>query len=296
MTRTLLALLTVTVLGVGCFSPDPPESGSYVARVGDAILTPDELAADLPSGYDEQDGGTLRRSLIDLWVERQLLLMEAEKNGVFERADVQRQIKENTEAIAIGSLVESTIAATSFQPTDADLSRYYQRNRANLLLREPHVRFSAFFGRTAADASAAEAAARRAPTDPPAWRTIGESPRMMRDTIAAVNALPFDNGALSTALLALSPGRSTTVEAEGRWVVLVLHERRAAGDFAPIRWVTPEIVNRLRIDTRRTALRRLVSTLRDQAASRGTLELPALDSTAQDSMVSEPAISPDTLR
>lgn len=296
MTRPLLFLLGGLAFGAGCFSPDAPESGTYAARVGDVALTEEELAANLPTGYDEQDGGTLRRSLINSWVERQLLLQEAEKKEVFERADVQRQIKENSEAIAIGSLVESYITATPFQPTDSDLSRYYSRNRANLVLREPHVRFSAFFGRTEADSDAAEAAVRRAPSDSPAWQTIGESTRMMRDTIAAVTELPFDNAELSNALLGLAPGRSTTVETEGRWVVLALHERRDAGNLPPMRWVKPEILDRLRIDTRRTALRRLVSSLRDQATSRGTIEIPALDSLAADSAAFEPAISSDTLR
>ncbi len=295
MIRPLLVLIGALTLVVGC-SSDAPQPGTYVARVGDAILTQEDLAADLPPGYEEQDGGQLRRTLIDSWVERQLLLQEAEENGVFERADVQRQIKENTEAIAIGSLVESTIASTSFQPSDADLTRYYNRNRANLVLREPHVRFSAFYGRTEGNAVAAETAARRAPTDPPSWRSIDASARMMRDTITSVNALPFETNDLSDALVGLTPGRITTVETDGRWVVLVLHERRAAGDLPPMRWVKPEIVNRLRIDTRRTALRRLVSSLRDQAVSRRTLEIPTSDSTAADSAAAEPAISPDTLR
>ncbi len=295
MTRSLL-LVGVLILGAGCSSPDPPEAGTYAARVGDAVLTKEELAADLPAGYEEQDGGVLRRSLIDSWIERQLLLQEADKNGVFERADVQRQIKENSEAIAIGSLVESSITATPFQPSDADLSRYYSRNRANLVLREPYVRFSAFFGRTEAEADAAATAARRTPTDPPAWQTVGGSTRMLSDTITAATALPFESEELSEALLDLSPGRSTTVEKDGRWVVLVLHERRDVGDLPPMRWVKPEILNRLRIDTRRTALRLLVSRLRDQAMSRGTLDIPASESLETDSTGSEPTISMDTLR
>lgn len=299
MIRPFLLLIGALTFAVGC-STDAPEPGTYVARVGDAFLTEENLAADLPPGYEGQDGGTLRSTLINSWIERQLLLQEAERNGVFERADVQRQIKENTEAIAIGSLVESTIASTPFQPSDADLTRYYNRNRANLVLREPHVRFSAFYGRTEGNAVAAETAARRSPTEPPSWQSIDASTRTMRDTITSVNTLPFETNDLSTALVALAPGGITTVETDGRWVVLVLHERRAAGDLPPMRWVRPEILNRLRIDTRRTALRRLVSSLRDQAVSRRTLEIPASDSTAKgstpDSLVAEPAISPDTLR
>jgi hypothetical protein len=283
-------LLALLVLVAGCWSSDEGDGEPFVARVGEATLTEQDLAELLPA--EQATDEALRGVLVQQWIDRQLLLQEASEQGIFDRADVQRQIQENTEALAIGALVERTIASTPFRPSAAEQTRYYQRHRANLLLEEPHVRFSAFFGRTRAAAEEAQAQARRVPAEAPAWASIDDAANVLTDSIAAERALPFEDPALVEALRALPSGRvSSVLQSRGQFVVLVAHERREAGDQPPQPWVRDLVLDRLRIDSKRTALRRLVSSLRDQAQSTGALVVGTPDSAAV-----APAISADTLR
>ena len=111
------------------------EEQQPVARVYDTYLYQEELSAQMPNPIDSLDSVVFAKRLIDLWIEKQLLLYNAENNLSEEAKNVEYQLKEYKTDLLIyayeSQLINQKLDTVISQE---ELTAYYEENKANFLL------------------------------------------------------------------------------------------------------------------------------------------------------------------
>ncbi len=289
----LVLLLLVTALGLAaCGDAAPPVPDEYVARVGSEVLTEAALEAALDVAPAGLDSVTARRQVIEQWVTAELMAREAEARGLREQPDVQRQLEENERAVLAAALLGSLYEEGAIDPSRADLDTYFDRNRERLRLREPFVRVRFIETNTRNTAQAArramqqamlnarqdslwEVAARSFAIDTTASLTLGR-------TYVPESRLLADESSVWQTIRQLGPGQiSAVLDTDSTFHVLQLVDRASAGSEPELAWIEDEVRQQLTIGARKQMVARQVQRLRNEAVSRGNLEIrePKLEAT-----------------
>ena len=259
-------------------------SDAYAARVDDEVLTEDEVGealAVLPVGLDST---TARRQVVDQWVKSRLLAQEARRQGLLEESDVRRQLAENERAVLAAALIDRFFEANPIEPTEADITTYFDTNLDRLVLREPYVRLRLLSLDTAQRAEAARNALRRTVKSPYAdslWsmtvREYASNPEeaaAFASTYLPLSRLSGLDEAIARQVQALNPGEiAPVVESGGRYHVVQLLDRVAAGTPPELRWVHEELRQRLAIEQRNEMLVRQIQQLQNEAQAAGRLDV-----------------------
>jgi parvulin-like peptidyl-prolyl isomerase len=292
----LLALWT------GCERVAPPPT-TYVARVGDRYLLPEEMSealAVLPAGADS---ALASQQFADQWVTSELLAQEAVRDGLREREDVRKLIAENERAVLAAALLDAFYEQTS-DPPPGEVQAYFEANQDRLKLREPYLRVRLI---STADADSADAArsllqdgmmtgrpdsafaraVNRYALDPEASLTLAGNffPR---------SRITQSDPALTQRIEQMGPGQiSPVIPVLDRFVVVQLVDRQPAGSVPPLEWVADEVRQMVRIERRRQLLAQKVQQLKSEAIARGELLLPAAAAPA--APAPRPSAAPDSL-
>lgn len=292
MPRLLILLVLVLAFGliVGCEETEPA-SGDYVARLGDARLTEEDLSAALavvPAGVDSL---TAREQVIEQWVTAELMAREAEERGLRERADVQRQLAENERSVLAAALLAALYDEDNASVSRSNLESYFERNRDRLRLREPYVRVRMIQTATRDSATTARSAMQQAMLgagQDSLWEVTARafaadtatSLALGRSYVPESRLLSSDEASVWQALPQLGPGQiSPVIESGPSFYVLQLVDRAAAGAEPELDWVEEEISRQVTIQARKQMLARHVQRLRSEAEARN--ELDVRDTVAQ---------------
>jgi peptidyl-prolyl cis-trans isomerase C len=138
MNNALLSALAFLILASGCGST--PLSGNDVARVGDLIITMDDLDLELQRipPYQRASFETLsgKRTLLDHVIERELLLLAARDAGLEQDStvlamvgDAEKQV-EDIRTRAMGQVFYQTMIIESVVISDSLVEDYYERNKS----------------------------------------------------------------------------------------------------------------------------------------------------------------------
>ncbi|WP_420454913.1 peptidyl-prolyl cis-trans isomerase [Rubrivirga sp.] len=277
--RVLLLALAVSACGD---APADVSDGAAVARVGDAELTEADLAdalGDAPAGLDS---ATVREQLVEQWVQRELLIQEARRQGLDDDPAVARRLQEAERSTLEQAALETFFEQAPAEPSDADLEAYYDRHRDALALREPYVRLRHLRLADASKAAEARASLARAVASPypdslfvlvaaeyaddPAGATAFAGEYVSEERIRSLDET------LGERVARLSAGAEVAVVPVSRTVHLVqVVDRVPAGTVPPFRLVRDELAERLGVQMRRDAQARLLQRLRSEAQAAGRL-------------------------
>lgn len=123
----LVCLLTACKLFV---SQDNP-----VAKVGDKVLTMEELSKNVPNYLDNADSSLWADDYIKKWVQRELLLIKAEENLGADMKDVDKELEEYRNSLIVyrykNQLMKQKMDTTI---NEADVQKYFNENRDNFVL------------------------------------------------------------------------------------------------------------------------------------------------------------------
>ncbi len=275
---TLLAVLAAVLLLARCGSE--PASADYVARVGDQYLTQAEVSRALEYVPPGRDSTEARAQVIEQWVRGALLYAEAERRTLRADSAVRHQLRQSERSVLVSAVVDRLRSRVP-PPTPAEMEAYFEQNREQLRLREPFVRVRYLATDSAAAATAARAAlvnAARAGTADSVWASIahrhGAEAALLGESYYPEQRLLSALPAAQTLLENLPPGTvAPAFEARGRHHVLQLVDRLPAGTPPELAWVEGEVRRRLLMQRRKQMIERQVQRLRNEAASRGTLEI-----------------------
>ena len=269
--------LCACFLLVGCESESPPPD--YVARVGDAYLTQEELNTSLRdlAGLDTAEA---RKQIIEQWVTRTLLLQEALDRNLEESPDVQRRLREQERAVLVTALTNRIYDSEEVAPTDEEIRTYFARHQDQLRLREPYIRVRYLATKRRADAKRVHQRLAASVSDS-LWgqfarqyaidslRALGLAQRYAPES-RLFSRLPK----LRTTLRDLQSGDlAPIVSSDSIHHVLQLMERIPAGTSPRLEWIRPEIRRRLMVRARKQMYAREVQRLRNEAKARNALEI-----------------------
>jgi hypothetical protein len=280
MMRQIWAAALILVFLVGCRSS--PTDQPYVARVGENVLTQEELSLQLSALPVLDDSLEARQQIIEQWVSSQLLYREARRRGLRNDPAVQRMIEENERSVLVSALVSRMYDTEEPEFDPAELEAYYERNRERMLLREPfvNVRFLAVRDRARADNARSELAALGF-EDVDEWNTLvatyavdPEESRALADVYVAESRIFASAPQLRAALSRLSPRQTSgVIDGDTLAFVVQLLDRAPSGTIPELEWVEDEVRRRLTIEARKQMYARQVQRLRNEALAREDLEI-----------------------
>jgi hypothetical protein len=272
----VVVLLLVPVLGA---CEQEGTQSSFVARVGDDVLTHEELSASLEGLGPTIDSSQARRQLVDQWVTRTLLLREAERLNLASEPEVQEQLEEKRRTVLISALTNRIYQNAEVEVSDAEVEDYFQRHRQQLTLREPFVQVRHLATGDRARARTLRSRLRTETVSDSVWREIAR-----REAVDPTRALQWADRFVPQsrlfarypyvrdALGALEDGEvAPVVQDDSLFHVLQLMRRIPAGTEPKLAWIEPKIRRRLRIRSRKQMYAREVQRLRTEAKARNDL-------------------------
>lgn len=276
MKRRLLTPLCLLLLFGGCQAEE--SARLYAARVGEQTLSNAELSELMAQAVPGQDTTALRQALIEQWVANALLYDAALREGLLKDDALQLQIEQNRRALVTSAFLEHYFTNNPPTFSDADIEAYYESRRDGLRLREPYIQYRLFGAPTEVEARQARAAVTARGLEPDTlWQRW---PRRAGYAVVPDSAEP-ERGLYAAlpevrdVLLSLRPGQTSGVfAADSAYYVAHVVARIPEGGEAQLAWVRPEITHRLQLEARKSMARRLVQTLRAEALSRNTLDVP----------------------
>ncbi len=272
----LLAMLA------GCELKESPDS--YVARVGDQYLREPDVNRMLEGMGPVPDSTEARQQVIEQWVERSLLLREAERLNLSQDAEVQRLLRKRRRNTLVGAMTNRIHENMDQPPTDEEVRTYFERHQDQLTLREPYVRVRHLTTTSIDSARAARQALVAAPASgaDSVWtrlsRQYGQNPtrsQQLADRFLPESRLFAQLPYVRDELVALQEGETAPViEDNNRFHVLALVRRVPEGAEPQLQWVEAEIRRRLRVRRRKQMHAREVQRLRNRAKADGLIETP----------------------
>lgn len=137
MMLTLMRLINISIiLAIGCkpeFTPPRLEGGEggVVAKVGDRILSAEEVAA-WETSLRENLTPELRSSFIRHWVEDELLVQAAKDKGLEDDPWVEGRLDEVSRRLLAARLLELD-AATLSGPSPSEIATYYAQHQGEFV-------------------------------------------------------------------------------------------------------------------------------------------------------------------
>ena len=137
-------LICTVLLLAGCESklPAPKKStSSVIARVGNAVLTVDDLSASIPAEYSDIITYEQNAHYVRQWISTELLYQEALRRKV----DKEREIKGRLEKMKKDLLSAEIINRNSFNSesvvSDHAVREYYENNKSQFIREHDMVRY-----------------------------------------------------------------------------------------------------------------------------------------------------------
>ncbi len=133
MRKSVLYILCVTFILSSCklFV----EQSEPVAKVGEHVLTMDELTKDIPDYLDATDSLLFADDYVKKWVQRELLLLKAEENLGDKMKDVSKELEEYRNSLIVyrykNELIKQKMDTTV---KEADILKYFNDHRESFIL------------------------------------------------------------------------------------------------------------------------------------------------------------------
>jgi len=268
-----VALVGALALMVGTGCKTAPEPDTYVARVGDATLTQEEVNALIKDRSAFLDSVDAVSQIVEQWVTNELLFQEALSRGLRGDPDVRRLLADNERSVLIDALVTRFLdAEMRGGPDESAIQTYYEQHREKLALREPFVRVRHLIYDDPDSAEAARAALQISPLTsilPAGGRLVSSiSDDVFYPERQMFAATPGLGDIISN--LAVEEVHQVIV-VDSTFHVVQLMDRLESGAVPSIDMVRREIADRVAIDMRKQLYARQVERLRTRALAREEL-------------------------
>lgn len=230
-----------------------------LARVGNTELTLDEARKQIPDFSFEKDSVEAYHQYREQWIEKQLILQEAERLSLLRIPEVQNQIKEMRQQVIINSFQELIMNdSKNSNSVSAEEARvYYQQNKNKFLLNERHIKFRHLIARSLEDAEEAKNDLMQAKTWEYVVNKYGLFPELkVKEAdrfFSEINALK-DYRVLNRYLRLMGVTEISRIEKFGNQYHFVqLIEEKAAGEHPELDWLIPQIQEWLTLEKKRRA-------------------------------------------
>lgn len=284
--RRFPALLLVSLFLITSCNEDTTEV-EYIARVGDRMLTEDDLTISLDALAAGQDTAEALQQIVEEWVKNELIAQEAARKGLRNDEEVQRLLEANERSVMVSTYWSKMFQDDPNEPTFEEIEAYYAQHADQLKLLDNYLRVRYLSTDDATKANEVRALLRDATvagTVDSLWPSIVD--RYASDAAASLtlasNYYPesvlFSSTRLRDAVNQLNPNQISNIINEGNaYHVVQLAARRAKGTTPELGWIEGELKQRLTIESRKQMIARQVQRLRTEALAREDLEIRYLN-------------------
>ncbi len=109
----------------------------YLARVGNSILTYQEVESVLGGDFDKSNPRFL--VYVQKWIETEILYQEAMKKGMSTNAEVEKQLLEIRRQLAVQHLITHEIYSDSSELPESELKSYFENHPEEFIFRDDAV-------------------------------------------------------------------------------------------------------------------------------------------------------------
>ncbi len=280
------ALLLVFAITLSACSESTPEV-EYIARVGDRLLTEDDLTISLDALPSGQDTAEALQQIVEEWVKNELIAQEAVRKGLRNDAEVQRLLEANERSVMVSTYWSKMFQDEPNEPVFEEIEAYYAQHADQLKLLDDYLRVRYLSTEDATKANEVRALLRDATvagTVDSLWPSIVD--RYASDAGASITlasnfypeSILFSSAKLRDAVSQLNPNQISSIINEGNaYHVVQLAARRARGTTPELSWIEGELKQRLTIESRKQMIARQVQRLRTEALAREDLEIRYLN-------------------
>lgn len=265
----LIAVGLVCALLWGCRTAG--KSGTAVARVNEAVLTTDDLTAEMQTDALPVATAEQKQEWTQKWVETQLLYQEAIRRGLPKDRKIARELQKMEHDYLANALLERELAGNRPIITEASITRYYALHQADYIRREPEFKLSVIVVET--DSAAQEVwtqlKKRRGGADfgeLARTKSIDDLSARNKGDLGYLTRANISDPKLRDAAFALKKGQvSKPVKTEAGYYIVkttAIHEAGAVRGLAEVR---EEIVNSLLEEGRRQKVKQLLDRLTQAA-------------------------------
>ncbi|WP_291727820.1 peptidyl-prolyl cis-trans isomerase [Bernardetia sp.] len=140
----LLSLFfSIVLLHSACQEEDTEKEleGIPVAQVGENYLYKEEITELLPPNYSKEDSTNIVKRYVNNWIERRLLLKEAESKSGIDQKELQERLEDYKYQLLVHAYKQNYVNEyLDTLVTDPQISDYYEKNKANFELKQPIVK------------------------------------------------------------------------------------------------------------------------------------------------------------
>lgn len=261
------------LLFLGCKTSGAPSStsGTVVARVNKAVLTINDLTAEmqteaLPVATTEQKQTWIRK-----WVESELLYQEAVRRGLHKDRRIARELQKMERDYLASLLLERVLAGNRPIVTDADITRYYTIHRSEFARQEPEFKLSMILVDTESLAREVwtKLKKRRSAADfgeLAEQYSIDELSAKRKGDLGYLTQADIRDPKLRQAAFDLKKGQvSKPVKTDSGYYIVKVTDIHEAGSVKDLSEVREEIINTLLEEGRRQKIKQLLDRLKQEA-------------------------------
>jgi len=127
------------LMALAFFACEKKEEAKVVAKIGDKPITLEEFEREIESLPDFYKPLLLepkaKKEFLEKLIDREILLLEARKAGVYEREDVRKKIQECEKGVVLDAFL-SQILTGKDEVTEEEAKRYYDEHKEEFFMNE----------------------------------------------------------------------------------------------------------------------------------------------------------------
>lgn len=132
---SLVAFLLLTGCRQGKF-----DSTGIAARVGDHVLTIEDVARNVPPGLDAADSARMARNYVNNWAEEQAVILMAEK-FIPDTKEIEKMVEDYRRQLLMWEYRrQMTLQNGKETPAEEDINEYYSNHKSVLKLQRPIIK------------------------------------------------------------------------------------------------------------------------------------------------------------
>lgn len=268
MLKKLIWILVILLVLAGGFvgyvrffvTKRPHSKSPVVARVGEAVLTAEDIQKRIPSEYSDFITYEQNVDYVKRWIDSEILYQTALQRRIDQEPEVKQRLEKMRKDLLMSEMI-SRLVAQMGDVTDADIEKYYQDNSSRFQRKDTEIRFAHICVRTLAEAWRV-----RDRITPDNFFLLGKevSIEPMEDTLN----LPYVTKVQVTPELAdvifdiKIGGTTPPIKTPGGYYIVKILDKQVAGSVKPLKTVREEILNQISTQTQRVRLDEIIASLK----------------------------------
>ena len=132
----MIWLILLAILSVSCAKKEQAEGEDVLVRIGEKVITVNEVIDRIPVGLNPKDSAALFKSIVDSWI-RDHLLVDFAESRLYDISSIERKVKEYRGKLIVMEYL-ARMRETHLPIIEEDkVKEYYQQNKKDLITERP---------------------------------------------------------------------------------------------------------------------------------------------------------------